>query len=78
MPVPIVIEKSPNMDAPTAYGDPGVYKYLTAPIVLTANLPAASEAMNGRILIEDAGSGDINLILYAHGERYRINGGSNV
>lgn len=47
-------------------------------VLATADLPAAATAMNGRLLIEDAGSGDRNLILYAGGQRFRIDGGSNV
>jgi hypothetical protein len=47
-------------------------------IVATASLPAASATMNGHILIEDAGAGDRNLIIYAGGERFRIDGGANV
>ena len=72
------MERTPNMDGPTAYGDPNIFRNLAVPVVLTAKLPVASNLMDGRILIEDAGSGDINLILYAHGQRYRIDGGSNV
>jgi hypothetical protein len=47
-------------------------------IVATANLPAASATQNGRILIEDNGTGDRNLIIYAGGQRFRIDGGANV
>ncbi len=47
-------------------------------IIATANLPAAAVAQNGRIIIEDNGAGDRNLILYAGGERFRIDGGANV
>jgi hypothetical protein len=48
------------------------------PVIATGSLPAAETAMNGAIIIEDGGSGDCNLIIYAQGERYRINGGANV
>lgn len=48
------------------------------PVVLTANLPTAANARAGLILIEDAGAGAKNLIIYAGGERHRINGGANV
>ncbi len=47
-------------------------------VVATADLPAASSDMDGTMIIEDAGTGDRNLILYAGGERFRINGGANV
>jgi len=46
-------------------------------VIATASLPAAGTAMNGTILIEDAGAGDRNLIIYAGGERFRIDGGTN-
>jgi hypothetical protein len=45
-------------------------------VVLTASLPAASTAMNGTVVIEDAGTGDRNLIVYAGGQRFRIDGGT--
>lgn len=45
-------------------------------VVATANLPAASTSMNGRMLIEDGGAGDRNLIIYAGGQRFRIDGGT--
>lgn len=47
-------------------------------VVPTASLPAASAGMDGTILIEDAGTGDCNLIVYAGGQRFRIDGGSAV
>jgi hypothetical protein len=47
-------------------------------VVATANLPAAAATMDGRILIEDAGAGNRNLIVYAGGQRFRIDGGANV
>lgn len=45
-------------------------------VVATASLPAAAAAMNGTVLIEDVGAGDRNLIVYAGGERFRIDGGA--
>lgn len=45
-------------------------------IVPTASLPAAAAAMNGHMLIEDAGAGNRNLIIYAGSERFRIDGGA--
>lgn len=47
-------------------------------VLSTANLPAAAAAMDGQIVIEDNGAGDRNLIVYAGGERFRIDGGANV
>jgi hypothetical protein len=48
---------------------------VTHGILPTANLPPAGAKENGRILIEDAGAGDQNLILYAGGQRFRLKGG---
>lgn len=45
-------------------------------IVATASLPAANAALNGTFVIEDAGTNDVNLIIYAKGQRYRIDAGS--
>jgi hypothetical protein len=45
-------------------------------IVATASLPAAAAAMDGHVLIEDAAVGDRNLIIYAGGQRFRIDGGA--
>jgi hypothetical protein len=45
-------------------------------VAATASLPAAASSMDGGILIEDAGAGDRNIILYAGGERFRIDGGA--
>lgn len=45
-------------------------------VVATGSLPAAGAGMNGRVLIEDAGAGNRNLIIYAGGERFRIDGGA--
>jgi hypothetical protein len=45
-------------------------------IVATASLPAAGAAQDGKMIIENAGAGDRNLILYAGGQRFRIDGGS--
>jgi hypothetical protein len=47
-------------------------------IVLTADLPAAAAANDGLRLIEDGGAGNRNYILYAGGQRFRIDGGANV
>lgn len=47
-------------------------------VVATGSLPAAAAAMDGTMLIEDAGAGNRNLIIYAGGERFRIDGGANV
>lgn len=54
----------------------GVWKAVQADVVATASLPAAGTSQNGRILIEDAGAGDRNLVIYAGGQRFRIDGGA--
>lgn len=48
------------------------------PVILTANLPAADANNDGLILIEDAGAGNRNIMIYAGGQRFRIDGGSAV
>jgi len=45
-------------------------------VIATASLPAAGSAQDGRVVIEDVGAGDRNLILYAGGQRFRIDGGA--
>lgn len=45
-------------------------------ILATGALPAAGASQNGRVIIEDAGAGDRNLIIYAGGQRFRIDGGT--
>jgi hypothetical protein len=45
-------------------------------VVATASLPVAGAAMDGHVLIEDAAVGDRNLIIYAGGQRFRIDGGA--
>ena len=46
------------------------------PVIATASLPAAAAALNGTIIIEDNGTGDRNLIIFAGGQRFRIDGGA--
>lgn len=46
------------------------------PVIATANLPAAGADQDGRVVIEDAGAGDRNLVFYAEGERFRVDGGA--
>jgi len=48
----------------------------TLQTVATASLPAANASRNGVVLIEQAGANDHNLIIYAGGNRYRVDGGS--
>lgn len=56
-------------------GSAGVWEPVKADVITTANLPAAGSTQDGRIVIEDAGVGDRNLIVYAGGQRFRIDGG---
>jgi hypothetical protein len=44
--------------------------------ILTANLPAAAADEDRRIILEDGGAGDRNLIIYSKGQRFRIDGGT--
>ena len=46
-------------------------------VVATASLPAAGTAQDGRVLIEDHGAGDRNLVIYAGGQRFRVDGGAS-
>jgi len=48
------------------------------PIVARASLPAAGASQDGLLIVDDNGAGDRNLMLYAGGERFRIDGGSAV
>lgn len=48
------------------------------PIVARASLPAAGASQDNLIIIDDNGAGDRNLMLYAGGERFRIDGGATV
>lgn len=57
-----------NSDAPIPITRTGV--------IATASLPAAATKQNGRLIIEDNGAGDRNLIIYAGGQRFRIDGGA--
>ena len=52
------------------------YLRMRGGIVATASLPAAGSSMDGTIIIEDAGAGDRNLIIYAGSQRFRIDGGA--
>jgi len=46
------------------------------PIVATGSLPAAGAVEDGSVLIEDNGTGNRNLIIYAGGQRFRLDGGA--
>jgi hypothetical protein len=45
------------------------------PVVPTSKLPPGDPTNDGKILIEDAGNGGRNLVIYAGGQRFRIDGG---
>jgi len=55
----------------------GTIAGVLTPVVSTANLEPASPANDGKIVIEDAGAGNRNLIIYAGGQRFRITGGAS-
>lgn len=46
-------------------------------VITTAQLPSAGASEDGTVLIEDAGAGDRNLIIYGGGQRFRIDGGAS-
>jgi len=48
--------------------------FLAFEVVLTGDLPAAGAAMDGRLLIEDVGAGNRNLVFYIDGLRFRLTG----
>lgn len=56
-------------------GSHGIFSLLRTSPVLTTNLPAAGASNDGSIIIEDAGAGNRNLIIYGGGQRFRIAGG---
>ncbi len=43
-------------------------------VVVTASIPSAGSDQDGKIVIEDAGTLDCNLIVYKGGQRYRFVG----
>jgi hypothetical protein len=57
-------------------GNTGWKIALRSPVIATASLPAAGAANDGRVVIEDNGTGDRNLVIYAGGQRFRIDGGA--
>lgn len=56
----------------------GVDDIVRAPVIARASLPAAGTGEDGRLIIDDNGAGDRNLMIYAGGQRFRIDGGANV
>jgi hypothetical protein len=56
------------------YADTAGFAGFKVPIVLTANLPAPGPAQDGKLFIEDSGTGDRNIVLYAGGQRFRVDG----
>lgn len=65
-----------NCDIP--YKAKSISSYGDIPVAATAALPVAATVMDGTILIEDAGDGNRNLIIYTEGQRFRIDGGANI
>jgi hypothetical protein len=73
-------DTSGTFKAPTVVaGTPFIFgpESTTAQVLPTASLPSAGTANDGRVVIEDAGTGDRNLIIYAGGQRFRIDGGAS-
>lgn len=64
-----------DTDKKILYYDVGTWEEMRVETIATASLPAAGAAQNGRLIIEDVGAGDRNLILYAGGQRFRVDGG---
>jgi len=46
------------------------------PVVLTASLAAGSGSQNGNVVIEDAGAGVGNVVIYKGNQRFRLTGGA--
>jgi hypothetical protein len=57
------------------YADRPGFAGFKVPIVPTASLPPAGPAQDGKLFIEDNGTGNRNVVLYAGGQRFRIDGG---
>lgn len=62
----VIAESNGTNTPPQCVGNPEEVNFLAAPVVATANLPAAGAIMDGRILIEYTGSG-LALVVYGHG-----------
>ena len=75
---PVGIKHDTEQYAILADADGVAIKKLKTDVIATASLPVAGATMDGRIVIEDAGAGNRNLIVYAGGQRFRIDGGANV
>jgi hypothetical protein len=66
-------------DGPVGFGTTPAFAGALGPytrVIATASLPGASANNDGLMVIEDAGAGDRNLIIYAGGQRFRIDGGA--
>lgn len=44
-------------------------------VLATSELPPPGASQAGKLVIEDAGAGDGNLVFYTNSERFRIDGG---
>lgn len=69
-----ILAHSSNGSLPVLVG--GTSAAIINPVIATASLPAAGATNDGLVVIEDAGAGDRNLIVYAGGQRFRIDGGA--
>jgi len=73
------VNESPNaahLSLLREYGH-AINKFIDGPpVVLTANLPAASAALDGLMLVEQGAGSTRNLIVYTTGLRIRFTGAS--
>ncbi len=65
-----------STDKKTLAIDDGSWRIPRLEVIATADLPAAAAAQDGRLVIEDVAAGDRNLVFYAQGQRFRLDGGS--
>lgn len=47
-------------------------------VVASGSLPAAGTANDGRVIIENGGAGNGNLVIYVGGQRFRLDGGAPI
>lgn len=62
----------------TLIGCTGTDDVVRAPVIATASLPAAAAREDGRIVVEDGGAGNRNLVIYGGAQRFRIDGGAAI
>ena len=72
----VLIPKNNNGTGRIKTGDLSSSYRFHVPIIASGSLPAAAAAENGALVLEDVAAGDRNLIIYAGGQRFRIDGGA--